>query len=102
MSRRFGPSGPYKERVKARSETPERPWSIRQRESQTPVVVPANCFATRYGHFRIRIQSQKMQLGLRFAAAKLPRLRTGRVVGNLEEPSGALVARGAVAAPGLS
>ena len=48
---------------------------------------PANCFATRYCRSRIRIQSPKMQIGLRFAAAKLPGLRTGRVVGNLVELS---------------
>jgi len=34
-----------------------------------------------------------MQLGLRFATAKLPGLRTGRGGRNLVEPSGALVAR---------
>lgn len=39
--------------------------------------------------------AQKMQLGLRFAAAKLPGLRTDRGGRNLVEPSRALVARGA-------
>jgi hypothetical protein len=48
------------------------------------MVGPANCFATRYG--RSRIRSKTMQLGLRFAAANLPGLRTGRVAGSLVEP----------------
>jgi hypothetical protein len=61
---------------------------------QVPVVGPANCFATRCGRFRIRIQSKMMQLGLRFAAAKLPGLRTHRGIRNPVEPSDALVARG--------
>ncbi len=38
------------------------------------MIGPANCFATRYD--RSRDQSGTMQLGLRFAAAKLPGLRT--------------------------
>jgi hypothetical protein len=46
------------------------------------------------GRSRIRIQSQKMQLGLRFAAAKLPGLRAGREGGNLVEPSGGLGGQG--------
>jgi hypothetical protein len=58
----------------------------RQRESEAPLVMPANCFATRYGRSRIRIQSRTMQLGLRFAAAKLPELRAGR---GGQEPRGA-------------
>lgn len=52
------------------------------------MVGPPNCFATRYGRFRIRIQSPTMQLGLRFATAKLPGLRSDRVAGNLVERSG--------------
>ena len=56
------------------------------------MVGPANCFATRYGGSRI--QSGTMQLGLRFAAAKLPGLRTGRGAASFVEPSGTLVARG--------
>ena len=43
-----------------------------------------------------------MQLGLRFAAAKLPGLRTARGGQDLVEPSGALVARGANRGPGVS
>jgi hypothetical protein len=72
----------------------------REIKAQAPVVGPANCFANRYGRFLIRIKSPKMQLGLRFAAAKLPGLRTGRGGRNLMEPSGALVARGGDRGPG--
>ena len=44
-----------------------------------------------------------MQLGLRFAAAKLPGLRTGRVVGNLAERSWSLGGqRNRTVDPGLS
>ncbi len=49
------------------------------------MVAPANCFATRYGGSRI--QSGTTQLGLRFAAAKLPGLRADREIRNLVEPS---------------
>jgi hypothetical protein len=56
----------------------------------SPVVGPANCFANRYGRSLIRIQPQTMQLGLRFAAAKLRGLRTHRVVGNSWNQAGAL------------
>jgi hypothetical protein len=53
-------------------------------QDPSPVVEPANCFATRCG--RSRIQSGTMQLGLRFAAAKLPGLRAGREAGSLLKP----------------
>ena len=57
----------------ARLARPERQsWSSRQREGKAPVVRPANCCATRYGC--TWIESQTTQLGLRFAAAKLPGL----------------------------
>jgi len=59
--------------------------------SKLPVVGPANCFATRYGRSQIRIQSQTMQLGLRFATAKLAGLRTSR---GGEEPRGAKLGLG--------
>ena len=56
---------------------------------------PANCSATRYGRSRIRIQSKTMQLGLRFAAAKLPGLRSSRGGGPPWSQAVALVPRGA-------
>ena len=66
----------------------------------SPLVGLANCFATRYGRFRIRIQSPTMQLGLRFAAAKLPGLRIGRGTRNLVEFKRGLDGKEAIEYPG--
>lgn len=85
----FRAFGPYKDGTEVRVR--RRSWSSRQREAQGPVVGLANCFATRCG--RSRIQSKTMQLGLRFATAKLPGLRAGRVVGKHVEPGGGLGAQ---------
>lgn len=50
--------------------------------------------------FSDRTNPKAMQLGLRFAAAKLLGLRTDRGSRNLVEPSGTSVARGADHVPG--
>src|SRR3954471_9339701 len=71
----FRAFGPYERPSRSRSETPEQPWSSRQRKTQVPVVGPANCFATRCGRSRIRIQSGTKQLFLPLACGQHARAR---------------------------
>jgi len=59
-----GPSAPTKNEPKPQRDSGATVVEQASGESQAPVAVPANCFATRYGHLRIRIQSPTTQLGL--------------------------------------
>ena len=49
MDRRFRAFDPYKSPGHHRGEITWASWLSRQREFEASVVVPANCFATRYG-----------------------------------------------------
>jgi hypothetical protein len=82
VSRRFGPSAPTKtepppwrdsrgDRSRAGSSRSKLPWSGPRIASQLATAVLGSGSSP-----------PKMQLGLRFAAAKLPGLRTGRVDGS--------------------